>query len=374
MKNRTIILRMTNKCNLNCTYCYDKKNKLKNEIEIENNIENVIKYILKLNKDKNTTQKIILHGGEPLIVPIKVYENFLDKLLLQLPKCRFSIQTNATLITEKHIKFFNKYNIHVGISLDGCNKEQNSCRIYKNGNSTFERVIKSMQILKSNSIKFGVIITLTKKHIGQEKNIYEFIKYNHIKCSIRPAFPVKDLDNSLILSPQEYYEILKNLFNIWYDDESNEINLTQIIDIADELFKVLEPEYRVNCCSDCKNCFKNFISLDIAGNLYTCNRNYNINQFYYGNINDITVEELNKKIDDIFKKRLNFLLKSKCKNCQIYEYCYGGCPSSSYNLHGTYMAPEDYFCEAKIKIREYIKNRLEKNGDLKYYNENKRKN
>lgn len=370
MKNQTIILRMTNNCNLNCTYCYDKPNDKNTGKKFKNYINDVVNYIKILNRYKNITQKIILHGGEPLTVPLSTYDLFLNKLKNEVPNCKLSIQTNGTLITKEHLELFLKYNITVGISLDGYNEEQNSCRIYKNGKSTFNRVMESIHLLQKYNIKFGVIITLSKKHIGKEIELYNFIKKNKLQCSIRPAFPVKNSDNKLILSSDEYFEFFKNFFNLWYEDNSEEVGLNQITDVSEELFKVLEPNYRVNICSDCKNCFKNFICLDQEGNLYPCNRNYGIPEFFYGNINQISLEDLYKKIDLLNNERIKFLNNSKCKQCSIYEYCYGGCPSSAYNIYNTYLAPEDYFCDAKIKIRNYIMNKLQDNGDLLYYLQN----
>ena len=367
MRNQTIILRMTDNCNLNCTYCYDKMNKNKDKNNFEKDIEEVIKYILFLNNDEKQVQKIILHGGEPLTIPINQYEIFLEKLTKKLPKCKFSIQTNATLLTVEHIKLFEKYNINVGISLDGCNEEQNSCRIYKDGHNSFDKVMQSIELLQKSKIHFGIIVTISKKHINQEKELYNFIKENNLRCSIRPAFPVKNSKNDMILSSNEYYNFFKNLFDIWYDDESGAISINQIADLYDELFKVLESKYRVNCCSDCETCFGKFISLDRKGNVYSCNRTYGLKEFYYGNINEITKEELNSKIESFNKNRVSYLRNSKCTSCKIYEYCYGGCPASAFNIYGTYLSAEDIFCDAKIKIHEYIIKKLEKNGDLEYY-------
>ena len=255
----------------------------------------------------------------------------------------------------------------VGISLDGCNEEQNSCRIYKNGKNTFNRVMESIHLLQKNNVKFGVIITLSKKILGHENELYEFIKVNRLQCSVRPAFPVRNSNNKLILSSKEYFEFFKNFFDIWYEDKSNKVKLNQIIDVAEEFFKVLEPKYRVNSCSDCKNCFENFICLDREGNLYSCNRNYGIEEFFYGNINKVSLNDVYNKIDYLKKERIKYLNNSKCKKCAIFEYCYGGCPSCAYNIHNTYLYPEDYFCYSKIEIRNYILKKLQNNGDLEYY-------
>lgn len=371
MNNQTIILRMSNNCNLNCTYCYDKKNDIKENINFKNNINAIVRNLSILNKNKECIQKIILHGGEPLMIPLDIYEIFLKKLNTEIPRNKLSIQTNATLITDRHAKLFKKYKIRVGISLDGCNEKQNSCRVYKNGKGTLERVLKSIDILKKWNVKFGLIITISRNHIGQEDELYNFVKEHNLNCTIRPAFPINNFDNKLILSSEEYFEFFKNIFNIWYNDRTNKVKFNQIIDIADEFLKVLNTNYRVNCCSDSKNCFKNFISLDINGNLYSCNRTYGIPEFYYGNINAEPIQDIYAKMKELGEKREKAIENSKCKECELYKYCYGGCPATAYNIDDSLLLPEEYICDAKLKIRKYILNKLEKNGDLERYRRHK---
>lgn len=97
-------------CNLRCSYCYEQPVR---------DIEPVKRY----NKEKvlaelqHVESHWSLFGGEALILPLNELEE-----LLSLAHTRWGqsgIQTNATLITPAHIDLFDKYNTHVGISLDG---------------------------------------------------------------------------------------------------------------------------------------------------------------------------------------------------------------------------------------------------------------
>ena len=58
-----------------------------------------------------------IFGGEPLLVPEHVLEE-----LWAFGLERFGtngIQTNGTLINDRHIALFKKYKVYVGISVDG---------------------------------------------------------------------------------------------------------------------------------------------------------------------------------------------------------------------------------------------------------------
>ena len=135
MKNKVIIFRMTNACNLNCKYCYDKGNHTtvsqENE-EFSLMIHNIIKNINKIWKNKDSSAEIIFHGGEPLIISVQNYKRLLDNIKMLYPKVKFSIQTNATLINQEYINLFKNYNVHIGISLDGFDEYTNKYRTYRN--------------------------------------------------------------------------------------------------------------------------------------------------------------------------------------------------------------------------------------------------
>lgn len=373
MKNITIIFRMTSACNLNCTYCYDKANHIMKKEENKKfklKIPNIVKNIEKLWENKDAKGEIIFHGGEPLIIDEENYEVLIKNIKSIYPKARFSIQTNGTLINEKYISLFKKYNVHVGISLDGYNEITNKYRVYGNQKNSFNDVMKKISLLNKYGVKFGVIMTLNNSVVGNEEKLYKFIGDNKLNCNIRPAFKS---DNKEIeyMSNEEYYIFFKKLFNIWINDKKKEVKLTQIKEIYDEFVKVLEPLYNNKSCSTSGNCYRNFISLDSEGELYSCNRTYHNNDFYYGNINKMDKKQLNSKIEERLKKRKQIIENSKCKLCKLFSECHGGCPANGYSLYGDINSSDDNFCNAKLKIREYVTDYIEKNNIKKDYLEMK---
>lgn len=56
-------------------------------------------------------------GGEPLLAPISHLKEVFEYGMAKFGKN--GIQTNGSLITDEHIALFLKYNVHVGISIDG---------------------------------------------------------------------------------------------------------------------------------------------------------------------------------------------------------------------------------------------------------------
>mgnify|MGYP003347235368 FL=1 len=97
-------------CNLRCAYCYEEPVRTKTP---------TLRYdrtavLAAIDKAEHNWS---LFGGEALLLNLEDLEELL-KVSFDKWK-RSGVQTNGTLITPKHIELFEKYQTHVGISLDG---------------------------------------------------------------------------------------------------------------------------------------------------------------------------------------------------------------------------------------------------------------
>ena len=359
---KTVIFRPTNNCNLRCSYCYDKNShdncigNIKNSSTelFKREEDNVISSLDKLyeNEDRPT---IIFHGGEPLLINSDVLDEFCNEITKNR-NLDIHIQTNGTLIDEGVIELFKKYNFKVGLSLDGCNEKQNYARVFPNGKNSFNRVLDRIKILKDNDIKFGLIMSINKIHSGSCEELYNFIAENDLNCNIRPIF-AKDSDTtSKVMSVSEYSEFFNNLFDIWFDDKEKKVDTHQILELYKALRMVIDNNYRDNTCNSSDSCFREFISLDVLSNLYACNRLYGIDKFYYGNLLNCSMEDVNKKIDLLLNERNNSI-NNKCGNCERLNKCHGGCIAEAYSMYGDILEPT-VNCKVEEKVLKHVRNRL----------------
>ncbi len=86
---------------------------------------------------------------------------------------RIGIQTNATLLDEEWISIFAKYNVSVGVSLDGPPKENDLHRVDKRGNGTHSVVAKAIEMLREWNKKYegvfaGVICVINPDFDGRK--------------------------------------------------------------------------------------------------------------------------------------------------------------------------------------------------------------
>lgn len=146
------------KCNLKCTYCYQDPMRLAgNEGGGDYSLEKVKAALLKEN-----ASSFAFFGGEALLLPIGDFEE-----MLKFGKAHgksMSVQTNATLITDRHIALFKEFQVGIGVSLDGP-KELNDAREAKTKGATArttETSQKNLERLLAEGLPVSLIVTLHK--------------------------------------------------------------------------------------------------------------------------------------------------------------------------------------------------------------------
>jgi uncharacterized protein len=182
-----IELLFTDKCNLDCTYCFEKykENRSIRKEDIDPLLDSLV------------TREFYLFGGEPLL-ELELITYMIDRLNARqfdetakqhiLNSCRFHI-TNGTLI-EKNMEIIKKYNLNLQISLDGPKSVNDKNRVYFNGNGSFDDVMKGVETCQANGITWFVHGAIGKNNVGLMFDIMKFYfdleaKYRGLESAIR---------------------------------------------------------------------------------------------------------------------------------------------------------------------------------------------
>lgn len=118
---------LTHNCNLSCPYCFVKQKPERMSLETAKKAVEWIRsnYALKyLYQQENRDMTIYFFGGEPLLEFDTVIAPLLEEYG-DIPHLHFSITTNGTLLTEKILQLFAKYNVSIMLSFDGVEEVQN---------------------------------------------------------------------------------------------------------------------------------------------------------------------------------------------------------------------------------------------------------
>lgn len=328
-KNRlTIILHVTNKCNLKCSYCYANSD-IKHDKYLD--INKIAKLIQVLNKSKVQDTFFIFHGGEPLVKFSTL------KKILKLVKdnfkgnSSFAIQTNGTILNNEILDFIINEKVKISISIDGYKEIHDKNRIDSNSNGSFDKIIQNIETLRKHKINFATNSVLTTD-VDPEK-LFEFYKNNKITGT--KLVPVSNIDSS-DLDIKEITEIYNQFVErLFHNNINNDIKIQE-----GNLFSFLQKLSGNLSSIMCDNFPCNFgvdmLMLDEYGDLYPCEEFYGKNEFKIINIDKCdSLEEVYKISEKYIKNHINLSFKL-CNNCVLRVYCSGVCPAHlSYKDYST---------------------------------------
>lgn len=351
MKKIQCIIKVTNGCNLRCKYCYNAEKQFHNELISLDAIERFFTLLEGIDG-----LRITFHGGEPLLAGINFYEE-----VLELEK-RFTInagitfenqiQTNATLIDRRWVSFFKKNKFGIGISFDGIYNDE-----YRGGT---QKVLKSIELLKKNKLKFGCLTVVADPDYEIRKN-YEYFRSLGVGFDFNNVFlegNAKSLNR--VIDNDSYINQMIELFDYWIYDLDG---------VAVRGFDFL-IKMALNCGNTyCRNgsCIGNFFCLDVDGTLYGCGRE-SVKKYPFGNVN-----EFNSFHDIINSENFKLYIKGSIErrnncsaHCQYFKYCKGGCNDDAI-LDGDITKPNKDYCKyfgmlfshIKEKIDEIFKNKVD---------------
>lgn len=137
---KTLLVVLSEKCNLNCSYCgVDKWSKNRIDPDL---------YLAEFRKMReqypDETIKIDFFGGEPLL-QIDLIQQILDGVQDD-GNIKLFMPTNGLLLTEDTVDFLVRNNIEVSISFDGLWQDKN--RLQLNGKGTKQRFFEKRELFK----------------------------------------------------------------------------------------------------------------------------------------------------------------------------------------------------------------------------------
>ena len=184
-KNLEVVLKLTERCNIDCTYCYvfngvdDSYKTDPPKLTPEKCIE-VASYLRQASESLNLKKlQIDFHGGEPMLIGKRRFSEYCEvfnEVLGSVVDLSLAIQTNATLIDEEWVRLFSKYKVSPGVSLDGNKLINDKNRIDFKGRGTYDKTVNGLNLLRSaydagKIDSLGVLCVINPQNSAKE--IYE---------------------------------------------------------------------------------------------------------------------------------------------------------------------------------------------------------
>lgn len=347
----TVIVKLTDVCNLNCNYCYHKRNENHNYLK-QMPLQVISEIISKILKNNNKYAEFIWHGGEPLLVGLGVYKYIVEtqkKYNIKNLKIKNSIQTNGVLLDKQFISFFLENDFRIGVSLDGSEELQAVSR----GTTTKEYIMISQGIKKAieEGVHLGILCVVSPHSIGREEEIFKTFQNLCIdNIGFLPCFVVEkniiNINDSV--DPLAYGKFLINMFDIWKNCHIKNLVIRNFYD-AIRFFRGVH----LNTCTNINNC-NTYITVTPNGNIYLCDNFGRDEMMLCGHIAD----DINKLQYSNGMKWLtncmNSSLPVKCNSCEYQRGCYGGCKYQRFAQQDD-MKKVYYYCESRKMLYNYVK-------------------
>ena len=353
------IIHLTEKCNLNCAYCYE--NKTNKDISFEN-IKNLIDYEL---SRKQKYCIIIFYGGEPVLQK-NIIKDTIDHINSKMCKTEFyyGITTNGTLLDDDFIKYMkeNKF-VNIAYSIDGMQETHDLNRKTIDGSGTFNIVEKNAKKLLNCFDEVVAMSVITKNNLSNlSKNVEYLINMGFKYINLLFDYSQDWQDKDLYEIKKQYNKIAEIYAEKIFQEFDVEIPL-----IDDKIKTYIKDEY--NCNQDCKFGMKT-INVGTDGNFYPCMQFVNNQDFVIGNCKD--------GID--INARINLIKNTKkenemCKNCAIRKRCKHTCACKNYILTNDINELSPVVCETEkilIEVSDRMAEKLYKQNSKmfmqRYYN------
>lgn len=181
---KTLILEITEECNLRCTYCvFDKKHIFERDhsskvMSLELAFDEVKDFYTRTNQEEGY---IVFYGGEPLLAfelikKIVVYANKISNYCL-----KFSLTTNGLALSENKFNFLIENDFLLTVSLDGDKETHDKQRVTMTGKGTFDAITTNLKKLKNYNAQFfknNVLINCVISDANDLSKINQFFKEN----------------------------------------------------------------------------------------------------------------------------------------------------------------------------------------------------
>ena len=346
----TLVLSVANGCNLACGYCYKEDlqapahNRKMDIITAQRGVD-----LLLAESAAKPEVNLAFLGGEPLtnLALIRAVVDYAEARCAEAGKrVNFSLTTNATLLDEDMVDWFDAHRIGISISIDGPKEVHDRRRKTLGGVGSYDVVAAKARMLlaRYRSRPVGARVTLSAGAtdvIGIHRHLKDELGFFEVGFAPVTTSPNHETN----LAPAELAEVFAGLKTLGREYvaaalENRNIGFSNMHQLLGELWagsrKALPCGAGVG-----------LLALDGEGKLNLCHRFAGSQLPTFGDVdNGIAREPLLE-----FLQAAAELPHQDCSACRIRNLCAGGCYHESYARYGDALAPTSHYCAL---MREWV--------------------
>jgi uncharacterized protein len=255
-------------------------------------------------------------------------------------RVEFSLTTNATLLRPDIIEFLADENIGVTISIDGPRELQDKFRVFHNGTGSYDIVVPKIRALlqRHRSRPIGARVTLTAqvndvqrifRHLTEDIGFHE-VGFAPVTSSLGREWAMSETGLDAMLAQFEALadEWLQHALAGRHHAFSN------ITETLEEIHQGASKAY------PCGAGF-GLMGVSTDGDVSLCHRFAGSDEHKLGSVRD----GIDREAQAEFLGRHHVDHKVDCASCWARPLCAGGCYHEAYTRHGDTAAPNLHFCD-----------------------------
>ncbi|MHB1783162.1 MAG: peptide-modifying radical SAM enzyme CbpB [Acidimicrobiales bacterium] len=345
----------TERCNLNCTYCYLPEKMRRYGVRMDQDhlfeaLETLLDFF-KGSMPAGDRPQLIFHGSEPMLNRGAVFaaiDHFADDFV-------FGVQTNGTLLDSEAIDFLTSRQISLGLSLDGPSSEvtDRTRRTYA-GRGVHQQIVGALEALRGYQ-NYSVICTATTENLAHLTEIVELFHalevptclLNPVRCTLPGSRQVRPLDADFVTA---YLRALDRTYELFQQTGRKLV----VANFANMILAVVAPTARRLMC-DISPCGAGrcFFAVDAHGDLFPCSEFIGLPGFRGGNLFSGGLQSCFRT--DAFSSVRDRTVETidQCGGCAIRHFCGAPCPAEAHELNGD-LARRGAFCEFYEEQVRYV--------------------
>jgi len=357
---QTLVLNLTNQCNLSCQYCYEfgadkvatptgkpkfmdfDTAKASVDFLLDQSSIEASPYRAHASRGRRGVH-ITFFGGETLmnfslLEKVVIYAR--DRAREQGRSIDFSLTTNATLLTPAIIEFLSENHIGVTVSMDGPADLHDKLRVFANGRGSYDVIEPRVRALIQNHRTRPITarVTLTSgvtdvirifRHLKNDLGFHE-VGFAPVTTSPNRLYAINDRGMDHVL---EQFHVLADEY-LEYALRGEMHGFSNVSDTLSELYQGVNKSHPCGAALG-------LVGVGPSGDIAPCHRFVDSDTHALGHISTGIDREKQKD----FLRRGHINSKYDCHTCFARPLCAGGCHHEAYVRYGDTGHPNLHFCD-----------------------------
>ncbi len=346
----TMVLNVTNKCNLACTYCYEYgEDKIVDttcdpapNYMSEETARASVDFMFEQSGDLPVAH-LTFFGGETLLNfrVLKKTAAYARERAKELGKdVDFSLTTNGTLLRDEVIDWLADNRVGVTVSIDGPKEMQDRFRVFKNGMGSYDYAMPKIKRLleRHRTRPIGARVTLTRQtlnvtrifhHLRNEIGFWE-VGFAPVTTANGRGYAIEDTGFDHMLG--QFEELAREFLDFAVEDRHH--GFSNVKDTIEEIHKGVSKAFP---------CGAGLGLMGVAtdGEVALCHRFAGSDDHSIGSVHG----GLDRRRQFEFLGRHHVANKTDCNTCWARPLCAGGCYHEAHVRYGDTGKANLHYCD-----------------------------